>query len=65
MVFTELTSTGQITFSVSEDVAMNAVGLALTALLDAGRIARTHQGKGRDPHRYTAVKKEDKTEAPA
>lgn len=43
---------------------MNAVGLALTALADAGRITRTHRGRGRDPHRYTAIKKEGKTEAP-
>jgi hypothetical protein len=47
------------------DAAMNAVGWSLIALMQAGRITRTHQGRGRDPHRYIANKREDKNETPA
>ena len=51
-VFTELTAGGQVSFP-NDDAGMNAVGLALIALAEAGKITRTHQGRGRDPHRYT------------
>jgi hypothetical protein len=63
-VLTELTTHDLVGFP-SDDAGMNAVGLALTALSEAGQIMRTHQGRGRDPHRYTSICKEDKTEAPA
>jgi hypothetical protein len=52
-VLTELTASGQVGFPTDE-AGMNAVGLALIAMAEAGRITRTHQGRGRDPHRYTA-----------
>ena len=38
-----------------EDAAMNAVGAALIELMEAEKILRTHEGKGRDPHRYCAI----------
>jgi hypothetical protein len=63
-VLTELVATEQVGFP-SDDAGMNAVGLALIALAEAGRITRTHQGRGRDPHRYTALKKEENIESPA
>jgi len=63
-VLTDLTDHGLVSFP-SDDAGMNAVGLALIALAEAGEITRTHQGRGRDPHRYTAIKKEDRTETPA
>lgn len=47
-----------------DDAAMNAVAAALVALKDARRITRTHEGRGRDPHRYTAIK-EVKDKEPA
>jgi hypothetical protein len=56
-VLTELTAGGQVSFP-NNDAGMNAVGLALIALAEAGRITRTHQGRGRDPHRYTPNEKE-------
>ena len=40
-----------------DDAAMNAVGYALIALKEAGKILRVHEGKGRDPHRYKALSK--------
>jgi hypothetical protein len=63
-VLTDLVDHGLVAFP-NDDAGMNAVGLALIALAESGRITRIHQGRGRDPHRYTAIKKEDKTEAPA
>lgn len=51
-VFTELAAHGQIGFP-TDDAGMNAVGLALNALAETGRIKRIHHGRGRDPHRYT------------
>ena len=45
-----------------EDAAMNAVGYALIELKDAEKIQRSHEGKGRDPHRYKAL--ENEKEAP-
>lgn len=56
-VLTELTAQGQANFP-NDDAGMNAVGLALIALAETGRITRTHQGRGRDPHRYTPNEKE-------
>ena len=56
-VFTELTTQGQFSFP-NDDAGMNAVGLALIALAEAGMITRTHQGRGRDPHRYIPNEKE-------
>ncbi len=56
-VLTELTDHGQVSFPTDE-AAMNAVGLALAALAESGHIIRTHQGRGRDPHRYKAIEKE-------
>jgi predicted CoA-binding protein len=38
-----------------EEAAMNAVGYALIELKDAEKILRSHEGKGRDPHRYCAL----------
>jgi hypothetical protein len=38
-----------------EDAAMNAVGSALIELMEAEKILRSHEGKGRDPHRYCAL----------
>jgi len=49
-----------------DDAAMNAVAATLIALKDAKRITRTHEGRGRDPHRYTAnmgVKDKEPAEA--
>jgi len=43
-----------VTLPEKEDAALNAVGYALTALREAGKILRSHEGSGRDPHRYTA-----------
>jgi len=62
-VFTELTAGGQISFP-NDAAGMNAVALALVALAETGRITRTHPGRGRDPHRYTA-NKEVKNQEPA
>lgn len=48
-----------------DDAAMNAVGNTLIALADAGRITRTHQGRGRDPHRYTVnIETQDQQQTP-
>jgi len=41
-----------------EDAAMNAVGAALIELKDADKIRRSHEGKGRDPHRYSGIETE-------
>ena len=60
-VLTELTDHGQVSFPTDE-AAMNAVGLALAALAESGHIVRTHQGRGRDPHRYKAIEKEVRSE---
>ena len=38
-----------------DEAAMNAVGSALIELKDADKILRSHEGKGRDPHRYCAI----------
>jgi hypothetical protein len=35
-----------------EEAAMNAVGSALIELMESEKILRSHEGKGRDPHRY-------------
>lgn len=48
-----LTEGGQVSFA-NDTAGMNAVGAALIAMADAGKIIRTHQGRGRDPHRYTS-----------
>lgn len=53
-VFTELSAHGKIDFP-SEDAAMNAIPLALAALTEMGKIRRVHEGRGRDPHRYTRI----------
>ena len=53
-VVKELSDQGRISFN-SEEVAMNAVGSALSSLTDAGKIRRVHKGRGRDPHRYCSV----------
>lgn len=42
-----------------DDAAMNAVAYALVSLRDKKKIIRTHEGRGRDPHRYQLVQ-EDK-----
>jgi hypothetical protein len=63
-VLSELAAGGQVGFP-NDDAGMNAVGLALIALSEAGRITRTHQGRGRDPHRYTANREaEDQQQTP-
>ncbi len=46
------------------EAAMNAIAAALVSLRDAGKITRVHEGRGRDPHRYT-TKLEEKNEEPA
>ena len=56
-VFENLRSQG-VSLPEKEDAAMNAVGAALIELKDAELIRRTFEGKGRTPHRYTAMPKE-------
>jgi len=51
-------SMGIFRLSDNEDAAMNAVTLALSSLKDRQKITRTHEGRGRDPHRYKAIEKE-------
>ena len=60
-VFSELTSRGMVSFN-NQEAGMNAVALSLTALKDAGKIQRVHEGRGRDPHRYKAIEKEASSE---
>jgi hypothetical protein len=62
-VLTELQAQRQASFP-NDDAAMNAVSLALIALAEAGKITRTHQGRARDPHRYTQIQ-EVKNQEPA
>lgn len=57
MVVESLRALG-IALPEKEDAAMNAVGYALVELKDNDKILRTHEGKGRDPHRYGAIPKE-------
>ena len=40
----------------NKDAAMNAIGAALIELKDADKILRSHEGRGRDPHRYSAIR---------
>lgn len=53
-VFENLRSQG-VSLPEKEDAAMNAVGAALIELKDAELIRRSFEGKGRTPHRYTAI----------
>jgi len=47
-----------------EDAAMNAVGAALIELKTAEKIIRTFEGKGRLPHRYSAIRTAEKEATP-
>jgi DNA-binding transcriptional ArsR family regulator len=62
-ILTELA--GRVSIAGNDDVQMNAVTLALTALRDARKIRRVHEGRGRDPHRYKALEKEVPSEEKA
>ena len=53
-VFENLRAQG-VSLPEKEDAAMNAVGAALIELKDAELIRRSFEGKGRTPHRYTAI----------
>jgi hypothetical protein len=55
MVTESLRALGSIRLPQNEDAVMNAVGYALIELRDADKILRSHEGKGRDPHRYCAI----------
>jgi hypothetical protein len=57
-VVAAIRSGGIFLLANSDDAAMNAVTIALASLTETGRIRRTHQGSGRDPHRYQANEKE-------
>jgi hypothetical protein len=61
-VFDNLRSQG-VSLPEKEDAAMNAIGSALIELKDAELIRRSFEGKGRTPHRYTAITRTEK-EAP-
>ncbi len=54
-----------VSFRLPEDdaAAMNYVGIALASLTEKGRIIRSHEGRGRDPHRYLSLQTEK--EAPS
>jgi hypothetical protein len=62
-VFENLRSQG-VSLPEKEDAAMNAVGAALIELKDAELIRRSFEGKGRTPHRYTAIVREEKEANP-
>jgi hypothetical protein len=49
----------------NDDAAMNAVGGALIVLVCEKKIRRSHQGRGRDPHRYIAIGKGEQETTPA
>jgi hypothetical protein len=56
-VFESLRAQG-VRLPEKEEAAMNAVGAALIELKDADKILRSFEGKGRAPHRYSAILKE-------
>jgi hypothetical protein len=55
-----LRSRGLYRLPENDDAAMNAVSGALISLMDAKKIQRIHQGRGRDPHRYISIEENGK-----
>jgi hypothetical protein len=58
-----LRNNGSYRLADNADAALNAVGIALASLTEKERIIRSHEGRGRDPHRYLSVQAAE-TEAP-
>jgi hypothetical protein len=61
-VFDNLRSQG-VSLPEKDDAAMNAIGAALIELKNADLIRRSFEGKGRTPHRYTAIVRAEEKEA--
>jgi hypothetical protein len=54
-IIMRIRSNGSYRLANNEDAALNAVGIALASLVEKERILRSHEGRGRDPHRYTSI----------